>query len=198
MIVDPSLAEFMIRLRRHRLTKEANDRRQEYIIKLRFEKGMISAKAEYESWVKCREYYEPLMDRLEQISDEPEPKPSEPDHETEDGAELSEEDIEALEANAADRIDSDLAGILIISWVFDNIERSNVDVQSAPSMGAYGLWRWARGNKEKFFTSLYPKVIAYQEQVRREEAERVKSLQIKEDPVERKGIEELTSVLEGL
>ena len=79
MIVDPSLAEFMIRLRRHRLTKEANDRRQEYIIKLRFEKGMISAKAEYESWVKCREYYEPLMDRLEKMAAEseaePEPEP---------------------------------------------------------------------------------------------------------------------------
>ena len=73
---------------------------------------------------------------------------------------LREYDIAIDEDNAIGDGDTEPAGILIISWIFDNIERSNVDVQSTPSLGAHGLWRWARGNKEKFFTSLYPKVVA--------------------------------------
>jgi len=45
-------------------------------------------------------------------------------------------------------------------WVYGKIGSPNVQPEDAPSPGAWSMLRWARGNEDRFFEQIMPKVMA--------------------------------------
>src|SRR5262249_55090325 len=45
-------------------------------------------------------------------------------------------------------------------WVHENLENQRVKLESAPSLGAWGLLKWARRCPHRFFGQFLPKALA--------------------------------------
>lgn len=45
-------------------------------------------------------------------------------------------------------------------WAYESLNAKGMDPKKAPSPGAWGLLIWARDNRDKFFSTVFPKALA--------------------------------------
>lgn len=46
-------------------------------------------------------------------------------------------------------------------WVYGNLDNKMADPEEAPTLGAWSMLCWARGNRNRFFEHMLPKAIAF-------------------------------------
>jgi hypothetical protein len=73
-----------------------------------------------------------------------------------------------------------------VLWVYENLARSDMHAEDAPSLGAWSLLDWARKHRDQFYEKMLPKAMAAKEKQSNEQ-------QTVEDP----GIEDLDKMIEA-
>jgi hypothetical protein len=69
-------------------------------------------------------------------------------------------DIETIEAVLA-LTESRTPNIVAdVEWVYATVGDEAVEPNGVPNLGAWGMWRWARSNRNEFFEGLWPKAAA--------------------------------------
>jgi len=77
-------------------------------------------------------------------------------------------------------------------WAYEQLDVITATPDAAPSLGAWGLLKWARGNRNRFFEQVLPKVAASK---KKRDEERKRSFVDDDDVVEDRGIEELSKMI---
>jgi len=77
-------------------------------------------------------------------------------------------------------------------WAYEQLDVITATPDAAPSLGAWGLLKWARGNRNRFFEQVLPKVAASK---KKRDEERKRSFVDEDDVVEDRGIEELRMMI---
>ncbi|MBC8354932.1 MAG: hypothetical protein H8E66_23380 [Planctomycetes bacterium] len=149
--MNESRIEATDRLRREGRWSEASKFKDATVKRLRAE-GKPKAEASELAWREMMTKYSPLP------SSEPQPKSDDP-------LSLEGADPEVIDrlAEVAPDWDRD------VRWTYTNFAHPNPRIETAPSLSAWGLLGFARGEPNKFFSQILPPVMAAADEAKSDE-----------------------------
>jgi len=129
------------RLRHEGRWEEASEFKDTLIVNLR-DYGMKGTDAREAAWEVMIEKYPPILavEVSESSSDEQLP-------------DIGDDALERF-SNTSHNLTRD------ILWVYESLEDKRIQIEDAPSLGAWSLLRWARDYRNRFFEQLLPKALA--------------------------------------
>lgn len=133
-----SKIEVTDRLRGEGRWEEASKYKDDAVKRLRAE-GMPAKEAREAAWCEMSKKY--------QASDAPQ----------ESFAVSDLKDLDAAQITALANAPLDYAGDVV--WVYRHMENPHVALTDAPSLAAWGLLKYARGNKQRYYEVVLPKAI---------------------------------------
>ena len=144
-MANESKADATTRLRREGRWEEASQYKERQRLRLR-EQGMSRKEAKEAAWDAMMTEFPPLpLDAAAAAS-----------------CDVDESVDESVISEIASRSEEDADGEMseVIRWVYDYIDRGEEQAaKSAPSTGAYSLWRWARENHRAFYEKILVQAI---------------------------------------